>query len=137
MSSSKHEKYALWVITPNGIKIAQKITDGLNGDSDVFVSDKISKADRRFATFQSLSETVTNSFNKYDGHIICLWPQKWLVITIAAATVFLMAIDAPACQADDELYALNLYTGRLTSNHWEEFFAPGSDLDFENSYLLA
>ena len=41
------------------------------------------------------------------------------------------------CWADDGLYAVNLYAGRLTSNHWEEFFVLDDGYDFKDSYLVA
>ena len=41
----------------------------------------------------------------------------------------------PAGWAEERLYALNVYGGRLTTNHWEEFFH--SNLDFKDSYLVA
>ena len=38
--------------------------------------------------------------------------------------------------ADERIYALNVYVGRLTSNNWGEFFIPGEAVVFRDSYLL-
>jgi hypothetical protein len=43
------------------------------------------------------------------------------------------ALVSARCSTE-HLYALNLYAGRLTSNHWEEFFS--SKLDFKDSNLV-
>ena len=71
MSFSK-KKYAVWVITPNGVEIVRKIADGLSAGSDVFFSDRLSGIESSFSTFQSLSETVAKVFNEYDGHIFIM-----------------------------------------------------------------
>ena len=63
--------------------------------------------------------------------------KRWYHSLILAMAFFLFlpfAEVAPAAWAEERLYALNLYAGRLTSNHWEEFFS--SELDFKDSYLL-
>jgi hypothetical protein len=39
--------------------------------------------------------------------------------------------------ADERLYSLNIYAGRLTSNHWEDFLYNTEELDFKHSYLAA
>ena len=63
--------------------------------------------------------------------------KRWYPSLILAMALFLFlpfGAAAPAAWAEERLYALNLYAGRLTSNHWEEFF--GSELDFKDSYLV-
>ncbi len=59
---------------------------------------------------------------------------------VTAVAVLLLVLLGPAvatCQADGSLYALNIYSGRLTTNNWEDFFAGGDKLNFTNSYLVA
>lgn len=57
------------------------------------------------------------------------------------ALVLLLSITAGAAltpvEAGERLYSLNLYTGRMTSNHWEDFFIHNSRLSFNDSYLIA
>jgi len=71
-------------------------------------------------------------------------PKRWRNRPILSS-VFLfcvlslgVAVPAAPCWGGERLYAVNLYAGRLTSNHWEEFFSVGDGwLDFRDSYLLA
>jgi len=63
--------------------------------------------------------------------------RRWypgLVMAIAFFQFILQGALVPARCSAEHLYALNLYAGRLTSNHWEEFFS--SELDFKDSYLV-
>ncbi len=39
--------------------------------------------------------------------------------------------------AGERLYSMNLYMARLTINHWEDFFIPGEEVTFKDSYLAA
>lgn len=57
-----------------------------------------------------------------------------LIMIITFFQFILLGALVPARCSAEQLYALNLYAGRLTSNHWEEFF--GSELDFKDSYLV-
>lgn len=66
------------------------------------------------------------------GNCLILSTVFFFVASLAAA------VTVVPCYASERLYALNLYAGRLTANHWEEFFSFGDGwLDFRNSYLLA
>jgi hypothetical protein len=63
--------------------------------------------------------------------------RGWHPGLIVAVTFFQfipIGVLVPVGCSADHLYALNLYAGRLTSNHWEEFFS--SELDFKDSYLV-
>ena len=63
--------------------------------------------------------------------------KRWYPSLILAMAFFLFlpfGAAVPAAWAEERLYALNLYAGRLTSNHWEEFFS--SELDFKDSCLV-
>jgi hypothetical protein len=63
--------------------------------------------------------------------------RRWYPGLTLAIVLFLLLPFGPAAPARcsaEHLYALNLYAGRLTSNHWEEFFS--SELDFKDSYLV-
>ena len=67
-------------------------------------------------------------------------PRRWYVGLIPAITFFLftaLGSTISVVWADERLYALNIYAGRLTSNHWEEFFSNTEELDFKDSYLAA
>ena len=66
-------------------------------------------------------------------------PRRWYPgLTLAIALFLLLPLGptVPSGWADERLYALNLYAGRMTSNHWDEFFYNADDLDFKDSYLI-
>ena len=48
---------------------------------------------------------------------------------------FGLAVDNT--QAAEPLNSLNVYAGRMTSNHWEDVFIDTFNLDFVDSYFLA
>ena len=55
-------------------------------------------------------------------------------------TFFLLStssIAAPSAWAAEPLNSLNVYAGRMTSNHWEDVFIDTFNLDFVDSYFLA
>jgi cobalt-precorrin 5A hydrolase len=112
MCSSKQNKHAVWVITPNGVEIARKIADGLAAGSDVFVSDKLSRAKHSFLAFQSLSETVEKSFNKYDGHIFIM--SAGIVVRIIAPLIRSKIEDPAIVVVDDRgKHAVSLLSGHI------------------------
>ncbi len=57
-----------------------------------------------------------------------------MIVVVAFFQFIPIGVLVPVGCSADHLYALNLYAGRLTSNHWEEFFS--SELDFKDSYLV-
>ncbi len=66
-------------------------------------------------------------------------PKRWYPDLALAIALFLLLPFGPAVPAgwaDERLYALNLYTGWMTSNDWDEFFYNADDLDFKDSYLI-
>lgn len=60
-----------------------------------------------------------------------------LVPAITLILCALLAATPTPCPAETGPYSLNLYTGRLTTNDWEDFFSAGDQLDFTDSYLVA
>jgi hypothetical protein len=59
-------------------------------------------------------------------------------LTLAIVLFLLLPFDpaVPPGWADERLYALNLFGGWVTSNHWEDFFRNADDLKFKDSHLL-
>jgi hypothetical protein len=67
-------------------------------------------------------------------------PRRCYPGLIPAITIFLLktlGLTMSIAWADERPYALNIYAGRLTSNHWEEFFHNTDELNFKHSYLAA
>ena len=66
-------------------------------------------------------------------------PRRWYPGLTLAIAIFLLlpfGLTVPASWADERLYALNLYAGWMTSNHWDDFFHNVDDLNFKDSYLI-
>jgi hypothetical protein len=59
------------------------------------------------------------------------------VMLIVALVVCFMVSQVSDGRAEDDLYALNVYGGIMSSNHWDDFFQPDGHIHFEDSYLVA
>jgi len=55
---------------------------------------------------------------------------------LTVLVILILLITANLCRAQNRPYALSLYGGQLTTNHFEDFF-ESDELNFKNSYLLA
>ena len=65
--------------------------------------------------------------------------RGWYPGLTLAIALFLLLPFGPAVStswADERLYSLNLYVGRMTSNNWDEFFHNVDGLNFKDSYLI-
>ena len=111
MVSSKKDKTAVWVITPNGINLAGKLFQNLSA-LDVYVSQKISETAFPSLTFQSLSESLARSFDQYTGHIFIM--STGIVVRMIAPLIRCKTSD-PAVVVVDDLgkHAVSLLSGHL------------------------
>lgn len=89
MQSLKKKKIAIWVITPNGKILADKIFQAME-DAHVFCSARISGAGQEYTQFQSLSDAVRNQFHNCRGHIFI------------ASTGIAVRMVAPLIRSKDE-----------------------------------
>jgi len=104
-------KTAIWVITPNGIKLAEKLSPKLP-KSDVYVSQKIAEAPFGHFSFQSLSETVSHKFSQYSGHIFIM--SAGIVVRVIAPLVRSKLEDPAVVVVDDHgNHAISLLSGHL------------------------
>jgi cobalt-precorrin 5A hydrolase len=111
MSGSTQHKYALWSITPNGFKLARKIASGLS-DADIFVSDKLANAGGNLSTFRSLSDSLTDVFHQYSGHIFIM--STGIVVRIIAPFIRSKLEDPAVVVVDDRgNHAISLLSGHL------------------------
>lgn len=66
--------------------------------------------------------------------------SRWyhgLTLAIVLCLLLPFSPAVPAGWADERLYALNVYGGWMTANHWDDFFLNAADLDFKDSYFVA
>lgn len=111
MPVSKKDKTAVWVITPNGVAIAQKIAMHLPF-ADIYISNKIeSTADNRL-TFAKLSAAVQERFHQYRAHIFIM--ATAIVIRVIARLIQNKIEDPAVVVVDDHgRHAISLLAGHL------------------------
>jgi cobalt-precorrin 5A hydrolase len=111
MISDKKDKIAIWVITPNGIKLAEKLLRHL-AEADVYASQKIADTPDGCLSFRNLSGTLAVQFNRYSGHIFLM--STGIVVRVIAPLIN-SKIEDPAVVVLDELanHAISLLSGHL------------------------
>ena len=110
MVSKKADKLAIWVITPNGTKLSDKLTRNLS-DADVYVSQNIRGTAIPFK-FESLSGTLAKKFNQYNGHIFIM--STGIVVRVIAPLVKSKLEDPAVVVVDDQAHhAISLLSGHL------------------------
>ena len=106
----RKNKIAIWVITPNGTKLSDKLTRNLS-DADVYVSKNIRGTAIPFK-FESLSGTLEKKFNQYNGHIFIM--STGIVVRVIAPLVKSKLEDPAVVVVDDQAqHAISLLSGHL------------------------
>lgn len=111
MQVSEKNKTAIWVITPNGVKLAQLLIGKLS-ETDVYVSRKIEETPPGYISFESLSETINHHFNRYCGHIFIM--STGIVVRVIAPLVKSKLEDPAVVVIDDRAHhVISLLSGHL------------------------
>jgi cobalt-precorrin 5A hydrolase len=111
MPTAQKDKIAIWVITPNGIKIARRIAARLP-DTDVYMSARLNQADVEKLTFDKLSEEMVEKFRKYAGHIFIM--STGIVVRVIAPLIQNKTEDPAVVTIDDQgQHAVSLLSGHL------------------------
>jgi cobalt-precorrin 5A hydrolase len=111
MQVSDKNKTAIWVITPNGVKLAQLLIRKLS-ETDVYVSRKIEEMPLGCISFESLSETINHDFNRYGGHIFIM--STGIVVRVIAPLVKSKLEDPAVVVIDDQAHhVISLLSGHL------------------------
>ena len=104
-------KMAIWVITPNGVKLAQLLSRKLS-QADVYISRKIEEMLPGCSSFERLSETINHNFNRYSGHIFIM--STGIVVRVIAPLVNTKLEDPAVVVVDDRAnHAISLLSGHL------------------------
>jgi len=107
----KKNKTAIWVITPNGTKLAELLSRNLS-ESDVYISRKIAPAPIGHLSFQTLSETLNQKFKRYSGHIFIM--STGIVVRVIAPLIKNKIEDPAVVVVDDQAnHAISLLSGHL------------------------
>jgi cobalt-precorrin 5A hydrolase len=104
-------KTAIWVITPNGTKLAEILSRNLS-DSDVYISWKIATTPIGHISFQSLSETLSHKFDQYSNHIFIM--STGIVVRVIAPLIKNKLEDPAVVVVDDQAnHVVSLLSGHL------------------------
>jgi cobalt-precorrin 5A hydrolase len=111
MSVLKRNKIAIWVITPNGVAIAQQIARHLPR-ADIYTSDKIEPAANKELTFGKLSDAMADRFHRYNAHIFVM--ATGIVVRMIAPFIQNKIEDPAVVVVDDQgRHAISLLAGHL------------------------
>jgi cobalt-precorrin 5A hydrolase len=111
MDTDKKHRFALWILTPNGTRLGDKIFKNLP-NIDVFVSQNIAVTRTEFPTFQNLAEMIKQKFHQYAGHIFIM--STGIVVRVIAPLIQHKTEDPAVVVVDDGGYhAISLLAGHL------------------------
>jgi cobalt-precorrin 5A hydrolase len=111
MYNAKKNKLAVWILTPNGSQLADKIHQNLP-DVCVYASPKIAAETTGYLTFQNLSESIKQKFRQHSGHIFIM--STGIVVRVIAPLIKHKTEDPAVVVVDDGgHHAISLLSGHL------------------------
>lgn len=111
MEEGHANKYAIWVITPGGIRLAREIIMALDA-VDLYLSGGMGDAGIPCFRFESLRAKLTECFNQYCGHIFIM--ATGIVVRIIAPLVKDKTVDPAVVVLDDKgNHCISLLSGHL------------------------
>ena len=111
MEFSKIKKIAIWVITPNGKILADKIFQAMD-EVCLFCSERISAAGQEYTQFQSLSDAVRTQFHNCRGHIFIT--STGIAVRMVAPVIRSKVEDPAVVVVDDRgQNAVSLLSGHI------------------------
>ena len=111
MKNGKIKLLAIWVITPNGILLANKIVRNLP-ETRIFVSRNIKVNINPHQVFENLAESVSQNFHRCSGHVFIM--STGIVVRIIAPLIRHKTRDPAVVVVDDGgNHAISLLSGHL------------------------
>ena len=111
MTAPRTNVIAIWVITPNGLKLAGNIRRLLT-EADVYISSNVDSPRFRHFTFQKLSSEIEEKFQKYSGHIFIM--STGIVVRVIAPYIRHKTEDPAVVVIDDRgQHVISLLSGHL------------------------
>jgi cobalt-precorrin 5A hydrolase len=111
MPAQPKDKTAIWVITPNGVAIAQQINKYLT-EADIYISAKIKPDANHPLTFRKLSDAMTEKFRQYSAHIFIM--ATGIVVRVIAPYIQNKIEDPAVVVVDDQgRHVISLLAGHL------------------------
>ena len=111
MKPLKQHKLAVWTVTPNGLRIADRLADSLT-DTAVYALKSLTGTRPSHILFERLAEAVADQFDQYTGHIFIM--ATGIVVRVLAPLVQHKTKD-PAVVVVDDLgkHAISLLAGHI------------------------
>jgi cobalt-precorrin 5A hydrolase len=111
MKSPQQHKLAVWAITPNGARLADRLADSLK-EVTVYISQNLTHTRSSHVLFERLSVTLAEKFRQYTGHIFIM--STGIVVRVLAPLVQ-NKIKDPAVVVVDDLgnHAISLLSGHI------------------------
>ncbi len=111
MKDKEKNKLAIWVITPNGAELADKILQHLP-DACVYASSNIQQQFRQFRAFESLADRIQCEFHQHTGHMFIM--STGIVVRLIAGLIRHKTVDPAVIVLDDRgRHAISLLSGHI------------------------
>ena len=111
MSTSQKDTIAIWVITPNGLKIARRLAAHLPA-ADLYVSAKTGPGSLKATTFDKLADATAEKFHAYGAHIFVM--ATGIVVRMIAPFIQNKIEDPAVVVIDDRgRHAISLLAGHI------------------------
>jgi cobalt-precorrin 5A hydrolase len=110
-SENKQDRIAVWILTPNGAMLAEKILQH-RPNVEVFVSQNMAVTNAGYSMFQNLAESLKEKFREFAGHIFIM--SIGIVVRVIAPLIKHKTEDPAVVVVDDAgQHAISLLSGHL------------------------
>lgn len=111
MKSAAHGRTAIWALTPNGVKLARIIAEGM-ADSALFITDKLAATMEVAGRFARLKDEVDRQFVSFPRHIFIMATG---IVVRSLASLLIHKTTDPAVVVCDEAgrFAVSLVSGHV------------------------
>jgi cobalt-precorrin 5A hydrolase len=102
---------AIWAISPNGVRLARQLADGIPG-SQVFLSARLASGADGTARFDRLTNEVHRQFGRFSRHVFIMATG---IVVRTIATRLVHKVKDPAVVVCDEIgrFAISLVSGHV------------------------
>jgi len=111
MNISQKDNLAVWVITPNGVELADKIVQALP-ETHVYTKAGLSRLERHARQYENLSDALSGLFHRYAGHVFIM--STGIVVRVIAGLIRGKTMDPAVVVVDDRgTHAISLLSGHI------------------------
>lgn len=111
LSTGSENKTAVWAITPQGVRLAERIAAEFP-EAQLFATEKLRERARGAVGFRALPEAVGSHFRSYAGHVFIM--AAGIVVRVIAPCILKKTEDPAVVVVDDRgRFAISLLSGHL------------------------